>query len=77
MARPDGLTLKELKEQVDAAVAAGLGDKMVLISNDDEGNGFHMVWYDLCVDQENIRECVESSFADIGDRDLRDFVMLG
>lgn len=77
MNRPNGLTLKELKEQVDEAVAAGYGDKMILISNDDEGNGFHMVWYDLCVDQENIKACVDVSFAEIGDRDLKDFVMLG
>ncbi len=78
MNRPNGLTLKELKEQVDEAVAAGYGDRMILISDDEEGNGYHMVWYDLTTDGELVKMCVSASNgADIGDRDLKDFVILG
>lgn len=77
--RPNGMTLKELKRQVDAAVKAGLGDKMILISNDDEGNGFHKVWYDLTTDEKLVEMNLTVSYDNaIGDGETaKDFVILG
>lgn len=76
MNRPNAMTLKELKKQVDAAVKAGHGDKTVLISGDDEGNTFHLIWYDLCTDEKNIEVCIHVSNS-TGLPPAKDCVMLG
>lgn len=39
------MTIKELKKYVDAEIRKGNGDMTVMISDDDEGNGYHYVWY--------------------------------
>jgi hypothetical protein len=41
------ITVKVLKEIVDEAVKAGKGDARVFISKDEEGNGFHGLFYGL------------------------------
>ena len=40
-----GLTVYKLKQFCDIQIAKGNGDKHVLISCDDEGNGFHTLFY--------------------------------
>ena len=39
------LTLNDLKKHVDKAVKNGHGDKYVVISDDNEGNGFHGLFF--------------------------------
>lgn len=39
------LTLKDLKKAVDLAIKEGHGDKKIILSNDDEGNGVHQMFY--------------------------------
>lgn len=39
-----GITVKELKELCDKLVSEGFGDKQVMVSKDDEGNGYHMLY---------------------------------
>ena len=39
------LTVKELKNLCEQEIKKGNGDKVILISDDDEGNGFHYLWY--------------------------------
>lgn len=41
----EGLTLNDLKVFVDQAINEGHGDKTVHLSNDDEGNGYHTMYY--------------------------------
>ena len=77
MARPTAMTLKELKRQVDAAIKAGFGDRTILLSDDDEGNGFHYVWYDLCLDDDNINACLESAYSAEIPIEKGKYVMLG
>lgn len=45
-----GLTVKELLEACKKQVAKGNGDKIILLSNDDEGNGYHYCFYDFTED---------------------------
>lgn len=39
------LTVAGLKKMCDYQIKQGNGDKKILISNDDEGNGFHELFY--------------------------------
>ena len=40
-----GRTVKELFEACKLQIAKGNGDKHILVSDDDEGNGFHTLFY--------------------------------
>lgn len=46
------MTVKELKELCEQQIAKGNGDKIILISDDDEGNGFHELYYEFTEDVE-------------------------
>ena len=71
-----GIKLKELLELCRVHVDAGNGDKTVLISCDDEGNGFHTLFYGIESDIENIRKLKEvCGFHD--NNDPEDVVVLG
>lgn len=39
------LTIKDIYEECKQLIKDGNGDKVVMISNDDEGNGYHYCWY--------------------------------
>ena len=39
------LTVEELKKYCEAQIKKGNGKKVIMISDDDEGNGFHYLWY--------------------------------
>ena len=41
----DGLTVKDLFELCKEQIDKGNGDKRILLSDDDEGNGFHTLFY--------------------------------
>ncbi len=40
-----GRTVKELFEACKIQIAKGNGDKHILVADDDEGNGFHTLFY--------------------------------
>jgi len=44
------VTVKELLELCKEQVAKGNGDKIILLSNDDEGNGYHEMIYHFTED---------------------------
>lgn len=50
-----GITVGTLKMLCDEAVAKGFGDKTVLISCDDEGNGFHTLYFGFTTDEDDIK----------------------
>lgn len=39
------LTIKDLKRFCDDEIKKGRGNYSIMISDDDEGNGFHYLWY--------------------------------
>lgn len=39
------LTIKDLLKECEKQVRLGNGDKTIMISQDDEGNGYHYLWY--------------------------------
>ena len=41
------LTIRELKRQCEMQILKGNGDKVIMISSDDEGNSYHYLWYNF------------------------------
>lgn len=39
------ITVKVLKKLCEDQIKMGNGDKVIMISQDDEGNGYHYLWY--------------------------------
>lgn len=72
----NGITVKELMEECKKLCEKGYGDKHILISRDDEGNGFHTLFYSFTTDEKSIKE-----YADFGyfhdDNDANEVVLLG
>lgn len=67
-------TVKRLLEAFQEAVNKGYGDYTVMLSNDDEANGFHYCWYDLITPAELSEgdECEQDAayYADFIDTDI-------
>lgn len=53
-----GITVKELMECCSEQIKIGNGDKYIIISDDDEGNGYHTLFYAFSNDQDLIREAL-------------------
>lgn len=53
------LTVQDLKERCDALIARGFGNKQVLISQDDEINGYHALWWGFDSDSQSIKQAAE------------------
>lgn len=42
------ITVQQLREICQHEVDKGNGGKVIMISDDEEGNGFHYLWYAFC-----------------------------
>lgn len=71
-----GITVKELYDNLHQEIIAGNGDKVILISSDDEGNSFHTLWYAVQSDIEEIKE-IKNSCCFHDDNNPEDVVLLG
>ena len=75
------ITIKELRDSLDQCVKAGLGDLQIVISDDNEGNGFHGLFYDLAFPQKTMpkeqKEYYKSLIHDSCTDNLDDIVFLG
>lgn len=71
------LTVKDLLDYCMQEVADGNGDKVVYISNDDEGNGFHGLYYAFTTDPEDIRGYVDGSHSRMNNVDIDSIILLG
>ena len=59
------LTVAELLEFCKKQVRAGNGEKKILISRDDEGNGYHGLFYQFTSDAGTVRKLYDAGlFAD-------------
>lgn len=54
-----GITVKVLKELVDEQIKLGNGNKEVLLSCDDEGNGYHTLFYGFEDELDTIKQLRE------------------
>lgn len=46
------LTINDLKKECEKQIKLGNGNKTIMISQDDEGNGYHYLWYTFCKPEE-------------------------
>ena len=71
------LTINQLLELCKEQVKSGNWDKKILISKDDDGNGYHNLYYSFTDDYDEIKEVRD--FYWIGDimDDLENYVLLG
>ena len=67
------LKVSELLKICKKAVDCGLGDKYVFISQDDEGNGFHALFYPFTTGVEHYADL----FYQVNEEDLEDIIILG
>lgn len=60
------LTIKELYKECEEQIKKGNGNKVILLSDDDEGNGYHYCWYsfseleDLLIENYMIKDTIAS-----------------
>lgn len=52
------LTIKDLYDECREQIIKGNGNKVIMISDDDEGNGYHYLWYSFYEDVEELLETV-------------------
>ena len=70
----NALTVRELLKACQQQVTMGNGDKIVLLSSDDEGNEFHTCYYKFTYEPEVVESMAEL-FHD--GNDPKDVVILG
>ena len=66
------ITIKQLLELCKKEIVKGNGNKFIMISDDDEGNGYHYLWYAFCEGEEmrdvdSFDMCVDENVAKIED----------
>ena len=74
------LTVKELIRNLTKAVKENpsIADKHIVVADDNEGNGYHGMFYGLTTNLDSIKEIVEfSGVYDSNYDDPRDIVILG
>lgn len=54
-----GLTVNQLLLACKEQVRKGNGDKHIIISNDDGGNGYHTLFYSFLDDKNELEYCLE------------------
>lgn len=67
------ITVEQLRDMCDQAIKEGLGNRYVLLSDDEEGNGFHECYYAFSKGEEFANSYVETPY----DLDLKKCVTLG
>ena len=53
------MTVKDLAMACKQQIAKGNGDKIILLSDDDEGNGYHTMYYLFTDSKESVAACLE------------------
>ena len=69
------MTVNRLLEECKRLKKEGFGDRQVYISRDDEGNGFHPLFYPFQTDTNKIQEAVDYGMCESGEAE--DIVLLG
>lgn len=69
------ITVKRLRELCDIYVNNGYGDRLIVISDDNEGNGFHGMFYGFTIvdDEEKDAYPINDSNSD----DIEKIIILG
>lgn len=69
------LTINDLKKACDVAIKEGLGNRIIVISDDTEGNGYHGLFYAFTQIKEGTKEYYE--IYDSIETDIDKVIVLG
>jgi hypothetical protein len=76
----EALTVAQLMRVCQQAIRDGYGNKHILISDDDEGNGYHELFYGICtIEEEEINALYNMQMIPCGmtKEELKNYVTLG
>lgn len=75
----EAMTVRQLMNACANAIKDGYGNHKILISNDDEGNGYHELFYAISPIKEKELEYIENYMLPFGvnKNDLINYVTLG
>jgi hypothetical protein len=73
------MTVKELYLELAEEIKKGNGDKYIVVADDNEGNGYHGMFYGVTSDPKMVRENIECSngLYDSAVEDYNKIVILG
>ena len=71
----DNITINELKKLCEEQIKKGNGNKKILISDDDEGNGYHELFYSFMSTKE-LEKYMFTSFP-VDKEELKNYIILG
>ena len=76
------LTVNQLSKILNEAKKNGFGNKHIMVSEDDEGNGYHELFFGLTTDEEDVKEMFSDRFSPmlpygVTKDNLKDYVLLG
>ena len=72
------ITVNQLKKCCEEEIKKGNGENVIMISDDDEGNGYHYLWYSFLKAEEFINEfTTEEDLIDNRIASLKDTIILG
>ena len=54
------MTVKKLLEECEKQIKKGNGDKVVVVTDDDEVNGYHTLYFGFCDDAEELHEIADA-----------------
>lgn len=70
------ITVRQLADLAGQEIAKGNGNKKVYISQDDEGNGYHALFYGFTSDKKDLEEIKEYCYG-LENEELDNVVVLG
>lgn len=73
------ITVKDLYRDLSMLMDQGRGDDYIVVSDDEEGNGYHGIFYGVTDDPKDVRECIEFSngLLDCVTNDPKKIVIIG
>ena len=72
------LTINDLAEFVKGEIKKGNGAKKIMISNDDEGNGYHGLYFDSTPTDKILSGSSPPSLPyEVNKEELKDYIILG
>lgn len=71
------MTVRELKKCCEDVIESGFGDYKIAISNDEEGNGYHDLFYQFTTEREEVESMIRSSCTPYDVSDVEHTVILG
>lgn len=73
------ITVKELYEALGVLVRNGEGNKKVITADDNEGNGYHGIYYSVTAEPKDVKECINFSngLYDSQEEDPNNLVIIG